>query len=164
MYTMIPPVRSDYYKIAIYKNESAVSDDIDNYLIMNDKPFIVLRKYKTSKTYKDIKIDLPNELVKQIKLSLKKKPRHLLFVSPRNNKEYKSNTFNKWVNRTFKSLTGKENISITTLRHIYITRRDLKLEEKSGIERNKIAKIMGHSVGTQQNYLWHTYEKEQNKK
>ena len=54
----------------------------------------------------------------------------------------------------------KENISINTLRHIYVTRRDLKLEEKSGLERNKIAKIMGHSVGTQQNYLWHTYEKE----
>ena len=159
MYTMIPPVRSDYYKIAIYKTENEVTDDIDNYLIMNSKPFIVLRKYKTSKTYKAIKIDLPKDLIKQIKSSLNKNPRDFLFTSPRNNKPYISNTFNRWVNRTFKKLTGKENISISTLRHIYITRRDLKLEEKSGLERNKIAKIMGHSVGTQQNYLWHTYEK-----
>jgi hypothetical protein len=160
MYTMIPSVRNDYYKTAIYKNENMVTDDVDNYLIMNNKPYIVLRKYKTSKTYKTIKIDLPKELVEQIKLSLDKNPRKFLFVSPRNNKEYKSNTFNRWVNRTLKSLTGKENISINTLRHIYVTRRDLKLEEKSGLERNKIAKVMGHSVGTQQNYLWHTYEKE----
>ena len=46
------------------------------------------------------------------------------------------------------------------LRNIYVTRRDLKLEEKSGLERAKIAKVMGHSIGTQQNYLWHTYVKE----
>ena len=164
MYTMIPPVRSDYHKIGIYKSESDVEKNIDNYLIMNKSPFIVLRNFKTSKTYKVIKIDLPTELVKQIDLSLKKNPRNLLFVSSRNNKEYKSNTFNRWVNRTFKTLTGKNNISINTLRHIYITRRDLKLEEKSGLERRKIARQMGHSVSTQQNYLWHTYAKEKNKK
>ena len=57
-----------------------------------------------------------------------------------------------------------DNFNLTTFRHIYITRRDLKLEEKSGLERDEIAKIMGHSIATQQNYLWHTYEKEQNKK
>ena len=77
----------------------------------------------------------------KIKLSLNKNPRNFLFTSPRNNEPYKSNTFNRWVNRTLKKLTGKENISINTLRHIYVTRRDLKLEEKSGLERNKIAKI-----------------------
>ena len=89
MYTMIPPVRSDYYKIAIYKTENEVTDDIDNYLIMNSKPFIVLRKYKTSKTYKAIKIDLPKDLVKQIKSSLNKNPRDFLFTSPRNNLDWK---------------------------------------------------------------------------
>ena len=68
------------------------------------------------------------DLVKQIKSSLNKNPRDFLFTSPRNNKPYISNTFNRWVNRTFKKLTDKENISISTLRHIYITRRDLKLE------------------------------------
>ena len=160
MYTMIPPVRNDYYKTAIYKNESEISNNIDNYLIMNTKTYINLRKYKTSKTYKDNKFYLPKELVKQIKLSLDKNPRDFLFVSPRNNEPYKSNTFNRWANRTLKKIFDKDNFSLTTLRHIYITRRDLKLEEKSGLERNKIAKVMGHSVGTQQNYLWHTYEKE----
>jgi len=160
MYTMIPPARNDYYKTVIYDNEKEVSKDIDNYLIMNNKPYILLRKFKTSKTYKQIKLDLPSNLVKQIKISLKNNPRKFLFVSTRNNKEYKSNTFNHWLNRTLKKLTGKDNISINTLRHIYITRRDLKLEEKSGLERREIAKKMGHSVSTQQNYLWHTYEKE----
>ena len=160
MYTMMPPVRSDYDKIAIYKNEEEVSNDINNYLIWNKQPYIVLRKYKTSKTYKNIKIDIPNNLKKEIEESLNNKQRDFLFLQ-KNGKPYdKPNTFNKWANRTLKKIFNKDNFSLTTLRHVYITRRDLKLEEKSGLERNKIAKVMGHSVGTQQNYLWHTYEKE----
>lgn len=162
LYTLVPPLRSDYNLVAIYKNDKDIK--YDNYLILNNNPYLVITKYKTAKTYKDIKIDLPKKLVKEIKESLKLKPREFIFVQ-KNGKPYeKSNTFNRWANRTLKSLFDKKNISLSTLRHIYITRRDLKLEEKSGLERNKIAQMMGHSVGTQQNYLWHTYEKEKNKK
>lgn len=162
LYTLVPPLRSDYNLVAIYKNDKDIK--YDNYLILNKNPYLVITKYKTAKTYKDIKIYLPKKLVKEIKESLKLKPREFIFVQ-KNGKPYeKSNTFNRWANRTLKSLFDKKNISLSTLRHIYITRRDLKLEEKSGLERNKIAQIMGHSVGTQQNYLWHTYEKEKNKK
>lgn len=162
LYTLVPPLRSDYNLVAIYKNDKDIK--YNNYLILNKNPYLVITKYKTAKTYKDIKIDLPKKLVKEIKESLKLKPREFIFVQ-KNGKPYeKSNTFNRWANRTLKSLFDKKNISLSTLRHIYITRRDLKLEERSGLERNKIAQIMGHSVGTQQNYLWHTYEKEKNKK
>lgn len=162
LYIDIPPLRSDYNLVAIYKNDKDIK--YDNYLILNKNPYLVITKYKTAKTYKDIKIDLPKNLVKEIKESLKLKPREFIFVQ-KNGKPYeKSNTFNRWANRTLKSLFDKKNISLSTLRHIYISRRDLKLEERSGLERNKIAKMMGHSVGTQQNYLWHTYEKEKNKK
>ena len=92
--------------------------------------------------------------------NLVRNKRDYLFVSSRNNESYsKPNSFNKWANRVLKKLFNKD-FSLKLLRNIYITRRDLKLEEKSGLERNKIAKIMGHSVSTQQNYLWHTYEKE----
>jgi hypothetical protein len=160
---MIPPLRSDYDKIAIYKNEKDVIDDIDNYLIWNKDPYLVIRKYKTSKTYKDIKIDLPNNLIKEIKESLSVKPRCFLFLQKNGEPYDKPNTFNKWANRRLKDLFDKKNISLSTLRHIYITRRDLKLEEKSGLERKEISNIMGHSISTQQNYLWHTYLKEKNK-
>jgi hypothetical protein len=84
-----------------------------------------------------------------------------LFVSPRTNKAFElPNSFNRWINRLLKSIFNKNKMKLSNLRNIYISRRDLKLEEKSGLERNEIAKIMGHSVGTQQNYLWHTYENE----
>ena len=163
MYTMIPPLRSDYDKVAIYKNEKLINNDIDNYLILNKNSYMVITKYKTSKTYKDIKIFLPTKLVSEIKVSLKKTPRDYLFIQKNKQPYDKPNTFNRWANRTLKKIFDKKNISLSTLRHIYITRRDLKLEEKSGLERKEIANIMGHSVSTQQNYLWHTYVKEKNK-
>ena len=160
MYTMIPPVRSDYDKIAIYSNENNIDTEINNYLIWNKTPFIVLRKYKTSKTYKNLKIEIPNNLKKEIQKSLNKYPRKFLFVQKNKEPYDKPNTFNRWANRRLKNIFNNDNFSLKILRNIYITRRDLKLENKSGLERNKIAKIMGHSIGTQQNYLWHTYEKE----
>ncbi len=164
MYTMIPPLRSDYDKIAIYKKETDKKDEIDNYLILNKKPYLIITKYKTSKTYKDLKINLPKNLVTEIKASLKKKPRNFLFIQKNGMPYDKPNTFNRWANRTLKKYLNKKNISLSTLRHIYITRRDLKLEEKSGLERAEISKVMGHSLGTQQNYLWHTYVKEEKRK
>ena len=164
MYTLIPPVRSDYDKIAIYKSEKEVTDDIDNYLIWNKNKYLVIRKYKTSKTYKDIKIDLPKKLVSEIRASLKDKPRDYLFIQKNGEPYDKPNTFNRWANRTLKKIFDKKNISLSTLRHIFITRRDLKLEEKSGLERKEISDVMGHSLATQQNYLWHTYVKEEEMK
>tara|TARA_E500000178_G_C16998433_1_gene744410 strand:- start:297 stop:1325 length:1029 start_codon:yes stop_codon:yes gene_type:complete len=165
LYTMIPPVRSDYYKVKIYKDDKLIPDDDTNFIVLNSKPYIGLRKYKTSKTYNTIKINIPTNLEKEIKYSLNKKPREYLFIQ-KNGKPYKSNSFNKQMNRLLKdNING--NFSLTAFRHIYITRRDLKLEEKSGLERDEVAKIMGHSIATQQNYLWHTFEKEnekQNKK
>ena len=165
MYTMIPPVRSDYDKVAIYKNLKDIDASIDNYLIFNKKEqYLVIRKYKTSKTYKDIKIDLPKNLASEIRASLKSNPRKFLFVQKNGEPYDKPNTFNRWANRTLKKKLDNDDFSLKMLRNVYVTRRDLKLEEKSGLERAQIAKIMGHSVGTQQNYLWHTYVKEKENK
>ena len=59
LYTMMPPVRSDYYKVKIYKDEKLVPKDDTNFIVLNSKPYIALRKYKTSKTYNTIKINIP---------------------------------------------------------------------------------------------------------
>jgi hypothetical protein len=168
MYTMIPPVRSDYDKIKIYtdiKDKEIGNINDENYMILdnnNKKYFIILQKYKTSKTYKTLHINIPPNLLKEIALSLKSKPRKYLFVD-RNNKPYdKSNTFNRWANRKLKDIFGKKEISLRTIRHIYISRRDLKLEEKSGLQRIEIANKMGHSLNQQQKYLWHSFLREKN--
>ena len=159
LYTDIPPARSDYYNTKIYK-ETPKNPDKENYVILaKNKGEIVLNDYKTSKKYGQIRIDLPEELLRQIHLSLEKEPRSYLFQSERFKKPYielkdPSGSFNSWANKTLKKLFN-EDFTLTMLRHIYITRRDLKLEEMSGTERNKIAKIMGHRTEQQQRYLWH---------
>lgn len=157
MYTEIPPVRNDYHLMRIYKKKPKY--DVGNYFIMNKEPVIILNDFKTDKTYEQIKIGIPKSLLEEIEASLKLQPRDYLFTSGRDDKPYNSdNTFSKWANRTLKKVF-KNNMSLTTLRHIYITRRDLKLEEKSGTERKEIAKIMAHSLEQQQKYLWHTWVK-----
>jgi hypothetical protein len=163
MYTEIPPVRNDYHKIRIYAKKPKY--DVNNYIIRdeeNDGMFIILNDFKTDKIYKQIKIDIPKILKDEINFSLKKEKRDFLFTSSRDNEPFNSkNTFNRFANRTLKSLFNN-NMSLTTLRHVYISRRDLKLEEKSGAERKELANIMGHSLAQQQKYLWHSWLKETN--
>lgn len=156
MYTAIPPVRSDYHNTKIY-SKKPVSDDLSmvNYIVMAKKPYIVLNKYKTAKTYKTIIIEIPDDLKKEIEISLEKYPREYLFVSKRSFLAFdKENTFNKWANRTLKSVIKNDGFNLTTLRHIYISRRDLKLEDKTGLQQELIASKMGHSIGMQKNYMW----------
>ena len=54
-------------------------------------------------------------------------------------------------------MTKNNNINLTTLRHIYISRRDLEVEKMSGLQQDEIAKQMGHSIEQQRKYLWHTW-------
>jgi integrase len=164
IYTMIPPARSDYDAIKIYtsdsdkeKNTNSTNDDtLINYMILpssGKNAKIVLQKYKTHKQYGDQTINLPNELVKEIQSSLDKNPREYLFVSAQNGKPFNNpNSFNRWANRELKKLFNKKNISLTTLRHIYISNQDFKGKTRG--ERNKLAQKMMHSVDTQDKYRW----------
>lgn len=160
MYTAIPPARNDYYNLRIYYRKPKY--DVGNYIVFKQRKnsIIVLNEFKTAKTYESISIQVPPDLYDEIKTSLSKDPRDYLFVSTQNGKPYQSsNTFLRWANRTLKAIFQND-MSLTTLRHIYISRRDLQLETKSGIERKRIADTMGHSLNQQQRYLWHTWIKE----
>lgn len=160
MYTHIPPARSDYHKTRIYTKKPH-QDTEGNYIVLNNNPTLVLQDFKTAKIYKKIEIQLPPELVNDIQKSLDIFPRKYLFVSPRTNTPFDiPSSFNTWANRILKNITGKKEFTLSMLRHIYITRRDLKLEEKSGLEQDEIARAMGHSISTQRRYMWHTYEKD----
>lgn len=160
MYTAIPPARNDYHNLRIYYKKPKY--DVGNYLVFRKKKnsFIVLNEFKTSKTYDSISIHVPPDLYDEIETSITREPRDYLFVSTQNGKPYQSaNTFSRWANRTLKAIFNND-MSLTTLRHIYISRRDLQLETKSGLERKRIADTMGHSLNQQQRYMWHTWIKE----
>ena len=78
-------------------------------ILAKNKGEIVLNDYKTAKTYGQIRIQLTEELLRQINLSLDKEPRSYLFQSERFKKPYielkdPSGSFNSWANKTLKKL------------------------------------------------------------
>jgi hypothetical protein len=157
MYTEIPPVRADYYSCFIHTKNPNLKKT--NYVVLNSKEsYIVLNEYKTDKTYKQIKIQIPSTLKKEIQESIAEQPRDYLFTG-RDDKPYSVNTYNRWANRTLKSLF-KNKMSLTDIRHSYISRRDLKIEGLSGVQKKEISQIMGHSIETQSKYNFHTWIKE----
>lgn len=157
IYTMIPPVRSDFNETKIYmKNPTNI--DENNYIVLGDRPRLVLQTYKTKKKYGRIEQDLPEELVREISESLVLRPRDLLFISPASKIMNKKN-FNHWANSTLKRVMSNQYITLTMFRHVYITRSDLKLHEKSGLEQEKVAKTMGHGIDMQRGYSWHVWNK-----
>jgi hypothetical protein len=149
MYTMIEPVRSDFDTTRIYDEEP--NDDNGNYIVLGKIKSLYLNKYKTSERYGKTIIKLPDELITQIKESLKKNPRDYLF-KPLHGETFNSNTFNKWANRTLKNILNNESFTLTMLRHSYLSQPKLDLENKSMGERREIADKMLHSVGVQKIY------------
>jgi hypothetical protein len=147
VYTYLPPLRSDFNCIYIYK-EKPTEFKHNNYILLYDKPTLVLNEYKTVKKNDILRKELPEEFVKEIKLSIKKNPREWLFVD-RENKPYLVNSFNKWANRTLKKIFGKP-LTISLIRHSYINSLDFNKLTVS--QKENIAKDMAHTVNTQDRY------------
>lgn len=153
MYTKIPPLRADYGSMRIITNildvENTTNDE--NYMILHkDLNYICLQKYKTFRIYGVLNIDLPNDLVDEIKKSIELYPRNYLFVSAKSNEPYSDASFTKFANRLLKKITNNEFFSLCTLRHSYISTLDLNM---TGTDKTNIANKMAHSVDTQRKYV-----------
>ena len=149
IYTIIPPVRADYYATHIIKDGEI--PETDNYIILKNKyAELVIRKYKTSRKHGEIRHPrLPDELYNLIVKSLEKYPRKYLFE--KNGKPYTPNGFCKWSSTTLEKLFNVE-ITLTMIRHIYIS--SLDLSKMTVEEKKNIGKLMGHTIGIQAEYEW----------
>lgn len=148
MYTYLPPLRSDFNQIYLYDKKPA-SYEHPNYIrLFESSPKLILNEYKTVVKNDSFEKELPPELVSEIKDSLEKEPREWLFMD-RNNKPYKENSYNRWVNRTLQKLFKKA-LTISLIRHSYIN--SLDFNKMTIIEKEKIAKDMAHTVNTQDRY------------
>jgi hypothetical protein len=158
MYLLIPPVRANYGNMKIYKKNP--HDDEDNYIILSsDKPKIVLNKFKTNGTYGRISIPIPMDLMSEILDSLEKNPRDYLFTLKNGKPFEKKNVFSVMANKILKKETGNKDFNLTMFRHIYLSRPDLDLTNKTLKERKKISDIMGHSANMQERYIWKNIQK-----
>lgn len=154
MYTEIPPVRADYWKCFIIREENEVNDSANFVDLI--KNIVVIREHKTSKKNGPITTVLPDILKREIEISLSKWPRKYLFESTGTYEPYKNrHSFIRWANSTLKKVFANKFICLTTLRHIYLSRKDVR--SRSVPERLDIAGQMGHSFKTQKIYSWHKW-------
>lgn len=147
------PLRGDYAEMLVKTHQEHRKDGSTdfNYLITNSKPMkMILNSYKTNKTYgsKSIPIDKP-DVVKVIRrwlrfLSLQDFKTDYLIVD-KNAEPFNRNRLAKFIMQSLMQYTGKRT-GINMLRKSYLT------DKYSGVkdEMEKDAKVMGHSVSTQQ--------------
>jgi len=131
-----------------------------NYLVVEKgKMMMILNKYKTSKKYEENKIEVPKDLEKLLRLYIRINGMGKLFTTSTGN-ELSRNALSQLLLKTSQKYMGK-NISTTMLRKIYLSSKYADVKE----EMKKDAKIMGHSVATQQKvYVKNDEEDESNQK
>jgi len=151
LYILLPPRRNlDWMKMIISFNGDT-EDKKYNYLDVKNKQFI-FNVYKTSSKYGEAKIPIPEKLMEVLDVYInnhplynKKLPHNIPLLVYYNGKPFeKVNSITRILNKIF-----NKKISSSMLRHIYLSSKygdDLK-------EREKDAKIMGHSLQTQKDYI-----------
>jgi len=149
LYTDIVPRRNqDYLDMYVVKKLGKEYPKDKNYYEISGKRF-VFNKYKTSKTYGEQVIEIPESLQQTLNTFIKYHPLN-------KEKEYKLlvkgdgavlntvNAITRVLNRVF-----ERNIGSSMLRHIYLTSKyGAQLDDMK-----EVARGMGHSVEQQRNYI-----------
>jgi hypothetical protein len=148
LYFLVPPVRNDYTDTIVTDTLPKKIDANFNYISFKDRK-LYLYRYKTSKKYGVIEIELPEKIIEII---------HLLFTYRDKIFGEAVNTNVLFLNRNLKSATKvnliqmlykifNRKVSVTILRKSYISQ---KYPVTSSLEeRKKDARVMGHSVKLQ---------------
>ena len=147
MYSLLTPERADYFELEILRGPGQKPTS-GNYIDLTNRK-LVMTEFKTAKKYERLEQDIPEELMRQINLSLKDKPREYLFTN-RFKVPFTRTTFSQWANRIVSEIFGKRT-TLTCIRHAYISSLDFN---KSIRQLEQVSTSMGHSVGTQKTYAW----------
>jgi integrase len=148
-----PPMRLDYIMKTISRTEYDKLSDVQkkeqNFLVVSsrNKKFFSFGEYKTSKQYGVKKIPVGSKLNTVLNVWLKiNKTGHLILNS--RGEPMTSNGLTKYLNKVF-SPSGKNNISATQLRHIFISE---KIGGPTLKEKKELADKMAHSTNQQEIY------------
>lgn len=148
-YTMIPPVRADYYATRIIPYGVVCAEP--NFLYYSPKlSCIKIGEHKMSTKHGSIETVLTAELNKLLTESLRSHPRAFLFVN-KNNEPFTRASFVPWAREQLMSVFGKE-FTLTMFRHLYISWA--MKQGKTERELDHIAECMGHTRMTQSAYRW----------
>jgi hypothetical protein len=140
LYTDIPPMRNDYAKMKVYHNKEVKNE---NYIHLKKK-IIVLNKYKTSKTYGEKQIEIPNNIIKLIRRWIDITENEYLLINIRDRNPMTNNGLTKYLNKIFKP----KKVSTTLLRKLYLSEKYPVIHNRKDMKKD--AYVMGHSLETQQ--------------
>ena len=140
LYTEIPPLRNDYAMMKVYHYKEVENENCINL----KKKQIILNNYKTSKTYGEKHIDIPDELIPLIKRWIDITENIYLLINIRDKNPMKKNGLTKYLNKIFKP----KKVSTTLLRKLYLSEKYPVVHNRKDMKKD--AYVMGHSVSTQQ--------------
>jgi hypothetical protein len=156
LYTAIAPRRVKDYQLMYVVPTMKKADDKDrNYYVVDEKKF-VFNNYKTKKIYGEKVIELKDcpymltvldYLIDAYPAELKHKDGFPLMVQERNMNPIKNSN---WVTRRLNKIL-KKNVSVSMLRHIYLT--DKYGDDEVIKNRSIDAMNMGHCLAQQQDYI-----------
>lgn len=155
----IPPKRADYGNMLVYIDKDPNKKD-SNYLVLRSDinkqtqapSYFVFNVYKTAGEYNTVDQEVPTQVYKDIKDSLRRHPRKHLFVNRFFKPFETNNAFTKYVIRMFETLFGRAT-SVTMLRHIYITEK-VDMDKMNDEELDEVSHQMMHSKALQRKYKW----------
>lgn len=154
MYTMIPPVRADYFATQIVKGDEVPSQKNYIRIIAPDIIECIITDFKTAKTYKQITHKFPPELISEFTLSLEKHPRTYLFTNTKG-EPHTRNSFVLWTRRCLTRIFETD-FTLVFFRHSFITNfitNNIK-PDTTDAEIKEISDKMGHSPEMFRGYKW----------
>jgi hypothetical protein len=172
LYTMLPPVRTDFAVMEVINRMPAKTklndEDTTNYYVKSaNKQEFVINRYKTKKAYGTNSYRCPDDLAKVIDLWLKEyntkpsgKSPHWLLVNETATAPLSPVDLVQRIRNIFNKFTGLK-VGINLLRHAFLSNMLQGCASVTLKERKKWAGIMGHSVATQIEYVKLTPKKKE---
>ena len=154
MYTMIPPVRADYFATEIISEDQAPKEK--NYIRRRGPARMecVITDFKTAKQYKQITNNFPPELIAETDASLEKQPRNYLFLNA-NGKPHTRGSYILWTGRLLKRVLGTT-FTLVFFRHAFVTNFIFtnNMATITDAEVKSVSDKMGHSPEMFRAYKW----------
>ena len=151
LYTAIPPVRADHFATEIVLFPGKPTSP--NYLLIKSPRDmqIVVRDFKTARTYTEICQALPREVCDEVVANLAASPRKYLFTTE-GGQPFDRKRFSEWSGRILTRIMGGRQLNLNALRHLYISANVNFNSSAKTLE--KIGNAMGHSIAMQKGYQW----------
>jgi hypothetical protein len=150
MYTMIPPVRADYFATQIIRGDEVPTQKNYIRIYSPDRVESILTDFKTAKTFKQITNLFPPQLITELNSSLDKYPRSYLFTNTKG-QPYTRNSFTVWASRLLSKLFETE-FTLVFFRHSFVSHFISQNVTDSQIA--EASQKMGHSPEMFRAYRW----------